>query len=87
MPETLDPKQFGLPSRTMIIQISPKNLAIVINRSSRIIMKDGIRIAEYADRIKKVKPSVKVAFQTSAPVCSKTRAFLSAKGLSIIESQ
>lgn len=85
MSKTIDPKQFGLPAMTQITQLSPGHLAIVINRSSRIIMKDGERLAKYSESIKKVKPGTMLSIKTSTPVCSKTKAFLAAKDIGIIE--
>ena len=46
-------------------------------------MKDGYRILEIAEKIKQVENKRKVKVLSSAPVCSKTRAFLNKKGLSL----
>ena len=74
MVNILDPKQFGLNSRTSLLE--KKNIiAIVVDRKSRIIMKDGKRIVDQAYKIKKTK-SKSVVLLTSAPVCSKTKTFL-----------
>jgi hypothetical protein len=36
-----NPKEFGLPARTVIEQIDKNTIALVIDRKSRIIMSDG----------------------------------------------
>ncbi len=41
MNNILNPRQFGLPSRTILEKINQKTIALVINRKSRIIMADG----------------------------------------------
>ena len=81
--ETVDPKKYNLSSRVSLQENSSNELCIVINRKSRIIMKDGYRILEIAEKIKQVENKRKVKVLSSAPVCSKTRAFLNKKGLSL----
>ncbi len=46
MSNIIDPKQFGLPPRTVLEQIDDSTMALVVNRKSRIIMKDGEKIVE-----------------------------------------
>ena len=77
----VDPKKYTLSSRVSLQENSSNELCIVINRKSRIIMKDGYRILEIAEKIKQVENKRKVKVLSSAPVCSKTRAFLYKKGL------
>ena len=79
--KTVDPKKYNLSSRVSLQENSSNELCIVINRKSRIIMKDGYRILEVAEKIKQVENKRKVKVLSSAPVCSKTRAFLNKKGL------
>ena len=79
--KTVDPKKYNLSSRVSLQENSSNELCIVINRKSRIIMKDGYRILEIAEKIKQVENKRKVKVLFSAPVCSKTRAFLNKKGL------
>ena len=81
--KTVDPKKYNLSSRISLQENSSNDLCIVINRKSRIIMKDGYRILEIAEKIKQVENKRKVKVLSSAPVCSKTRAFLNKKGLCI----
>ena len=70
----LSPKDYGLNSKVKLIQ-SDDHIGIVIDRKSRIIMKDGIRILDQVKKIKKKKNNV-IRLYTSAPVCSKTKVFL-----------
>ena len=79
--KTVDPKKYNLSSRVSLQENSSNELCIVINRRSRIIMKDGYRILEIAEKIKQGENKRKVKVLSSAPVCSKTRAFLNKKGL------
>ena len=70
----LSPKDYGLNSKVKLIQ-SDDHIGIVIDRKSRIIMKDGVRILDQVKKIKKITNNV-IRLYTSAPVCSKTKAFL-----------
>ena len=79
--KTVDTKKYNLSSRVSLQENSSNELCIVINRKSRIIMKDGYRLLEIAEKIKHVENKRKVKVLSSAPVCSKTRAFLDKKGL------
>lgn len=79
----LNPKQFGLPGRTMLEQVDDKTIAIVIDRKSRIIMADGSKILARAGKIKQALPDTSVVLKTSAPVCSKTVRFLEDEGIKI----
>jgi hypothetical protein len=84
MKKIVDPKEVGLPSKTVIEQVGRDHLAIVISRKSRVIMADGRKILEKAGKIKEAKPRSKVSLRTTAPVCSKTAAFLKENGIDII---
>ena len=83
MPEYLDPKEFGLPPRTVIEKIAADTLAIVIDRKSRIIMADGRKIVDKAGKIRQGRPSIKIILKSSAPVCGKTSKFLSEHGIDV----
>ena len=72
----IDPKQYNLFLRVDLRQGKPNDIYIVINRKSRIIMKDGIKILEMVKKINKVDRNKRVSVLTSAPVCSKTKQFL-----------
>lgn len=80
----IDPKIYGLPARIVLEKISAGHMAVVLNRSSRIIMKDGERILNYAEKIRKATPDMKISLKTTAPVCSKTKNFLQKKGIRTI---
>ena len=72
--QSLSPKDYGLTSKVKLIQ-SDEHIGIIIDRKSRIIMKDGLRILDQVNKIKKNKNHV-IRLYTSAPVCSKTKVFL-----------
>lgn len=74
--EILEPKLFNLSPKTVIQKVDSNTIAIVKNRKSRIIMKDGEKILEQVEKIKGKSPEINIIFRTTAPVCSKTRAFL-----------
>ena len=79
----LDPQSLGLPPRTIVTEIAPDTIAIVINRKSRVVMGDGKKIVAKADKIKKTKPGRKVILKTYAPVFSKTLLFLADNGIEV----
>ena len=79
----IDPKQFGLPSKTVIEQISKNNFAIVISRKSRVIMADGKKLLDKATKIKEDQPQAIVTLKISAPLCSKTKQFLEEHGIAV----
>ncbi len=71
----INPKNYNLTSRTTLYK-KMDNIYIIIDRKSRIIMKDGYRISEQAKSILSMDPDVRIRVATSAPVCSKTKEFL-----------
>ena len=79
--QKLEPQSYGLNNRTNLVRVD-NSIGIIIDRKSRIIMKDGHRIVKqaYAIQIKENKPVVLI---TSAPVCSKTKQYLSANNILI----
>ena len=79
--QSLSPKDYGLNSKVKLIQ-SDDHIGIVIDRKSRIIMKDGIRILDQVKKIKKINNNV-IRLYTSAPVCSKTKVFLNKNNILI----
>ncbi len=79
--QKLEPHLYGLSARTNLVQID-NSIGIVIDRKSRIIMKDGHRIVKQAHAIQ-IKNNKSVILITSAPVCSKTKQYLSANNILI----
>ena len=79
--QKLEPNLYGLSARTNLVQID-NSIGIVIDRKSRIIMKDGHRIVKQAHAIQ-IKNNKPVILITSAPVCSKTKQYLSANNILI----
>ena len=79
----VDPIQYNLHSRVDLRQDKEGALFIVVDRKSRIIMKDGHRILEMVNTISREDQSKKVSIRTSAPVCSKTKKFLLESGVVI----
>lgn len=78
------PESFGLSSRTRISTLGADHIAFVVDRKSRIIMKDGKGVLEKAEKVWAQKPGMTISLKTSAPVCSKTRAFLDVHGIDIL---
>ncbi len=83
MNKFIDPKPFGLPPSTKLKQIDTTKFNLVIQRKSRIIMKDGEGIMAKVNKIKNQVPNAKVSLKTSAPVCSKTKTYLEEHGISV----
>lgn len=84
MSDHLDPTKFGLPPRTVLKQIGQDAIAIIINRKSRIIMADGRKIVEKAEKIREVMPKAQIAFRTTAPICSKTKIYLEEQSIQVL---
>jgi hypothetical protein len=57
---------------------------LIINRKSRIIMKDAVTILKKADKIKSKALNARVMVETNAPVCSKSVRFLKDNGISLV---
>jgi len=74
--KTIDPKKYNLSSRVILKESSNEQIFLIINRKSRIIMKDGNRILDIIQKIKTIEKDKNTLVLTSAPVCSKTRQFL-----------
>ena len=78
----VDPRIYDLPSRTRLKK-SEKGVFVVIDRKSRIVMKDGHRIYEIAKQIQTFEVGKKISVLSSAPICSKTKKFLSQNDIAI----
>lgn len=76
MDTVLDAKQYGLNSRTRLIQISDKEIAIFVNRKSRFIMKDGLGFLEKVNIVKKQYPDITISLKITSAICSKTLKYL-----------
>jgi len=79
--EKLDTHKYGLTKRAKIYKTHNGEIAIVKDRKSRIIMKDGYKIMEVAKKIQVEEPNIKIIFLSTAPMCSKTKAYLENKGI------
>ncbi len=84
MAEFIDSGLFGLHSSTKLYQIDEEHFEIVIQRKSRIIMKDGQGILAKVNKIKKHVAGAEINLRTSAPVCSKTKLFLEEHGIALL---
>ena len=85
MNKFINPKLFSLPPSTKLKQVGSNQFDIIIQRKSRIIMKDGKGVVAKVDKIKHHVPKAKISLRTSAPVCSKTKVFLKERGISVLE--
>ena len=72
MTKQIDPKIYDLPSRTVLMKKDADKFTLVINRKSRIIMKDALTILKKIERIKEKVQNASVILETNAPVCSKS---------------
>jgi hypothetical protein len=84
MTEQVDPKIYGLPPRTVLMQTDSDHFTLVINRKSRIIMKDALGILKKVEKIKDKIQGASVILETSAPVCSKSIKFLKENGVDVV---
>lgn len=87
MESFVDPAGYNLSPRTVLKANGKNHLIIVKDRKSRIIMKDGNQILEMAGKIREARPKMKVSLFTTAPVCSKTLAFLEGHGIGVIREE
>ena len=78
----VNPKQYNLNARVRLKK-SEKNIFIVIDRKSRVVMKDGHRIFDIAKQICSFEKGIKISVLTNAPVCSKTKNFLDKNNIDI----
>ena len=78
----IDPKLYDLHSR-IILRKNKKDIYIVIDRKSRIIMKDGHRILEIVKKIRHFETGKNVSVLSRAPVCSKTQKFLTENNIAV----
>ena len=78
----VDPKLYNLHPR-IILRKNKKNIYIVIDRKSRVVMKDGYRILEIVKKIRGFETGKNVSVLSGAPVCSKTQKFLTKNNITI----
>ncbi len=71
----IDPKKYGLHQRVKL-KGSGKEIFVLIERKSRVIMKDGNRIIQMAEKIKQTNQTNKISVLSTAPVCGKTEQLL-----------
>jgi len=80
----IDPQKYNLTSRTTLYK-KMNDIFIIIDRKSRIIMKDGYRISEQAKSIWSVEPGIRIRVATSAPMCTKTKEYLRQVDIEVLE--
>ena len=78
----IDPKLYDLHPR-IVLRKTKKDIFIVMDRKSRIIMKDGYRIFEIVKKIRGFETGKNVSVLSGAPVCSKTQKFLIKNNITI----
>ena len=79
----LDSIKYGLNSRIKLFQNTKKEVFLIIDRKSRVIMKDGLRIVDIAEKVKSKEEYTGFYLKTSAPVCSKTKLYLNQRNVLI----
>ena len=80
----IDPKKYNLNSRTTLYK-KMDDIFIIIDRKSRIIMKDGYRISEQAKSVWSIDPDIRIRVATSAPICTKTKEYLRKVNIEFLE--
>ena len=78
----VDPKLYNLHSR-IILRKTKNDIFIVMDRKSRIIMKDGVRILEIVKKIRGFETEKNFGVLSGAPVCSKTQKFLNENNITV----
>ena len=79
----LESIKYGLNSRVKLFQNTKKEVFLIVDRKSRVIMKDGLRIVEIAEKIKNKEQYTGFFLKTSAPVCGKTKLYLNNQNIFI----
>tara|TARA_B100000900_G_C19993011_1_gene478562 strand:+ start:175 stop:432 length:258 start_codon:yes stop_codon:yes gene_type:complete len=79
----LDPRKYGLSPRIKLFQNIKREVFLEIDRKSRVVMKDGLRIFDIAEKVKGTEQQSSFFLITSAPVCSKTKLYLKGKNINI----
>ena len=79
----VDPRFFNLSNRINIQENDKNEVFFIIDRKSRIIMKDGVRIFNQTQKVKEKRPNARFFLKTSAPVCSKTKKYLKQKNIEV----
>ena len=79
----VDPRVFNLSNRLNIQENDKKDVFFIVDRKSRIIMKDGIRIFNQIQKVKEKRRNARFFLKTSAPVCSKTKKYLNQRNIEI----
>lgn len=82
--EKVDPKTFGFSPRTRLYKKDPDTYVIQIFRKSRVIMKDAKALVDKQTSIVHQHPDALLMLETSAPVCTKSTAYLKGHGIGII---
>ena len=78
----IDPKLYNLHPR-ITLRKTKKDIFIVMDRKSRIIMKDGYRILKIVKKIRGFEVGKNVNVLSGAPVCSKTQKFLNENNITV----
>ena len=79
----IDPKRYNLSPRLNLQQNELNEFFLIIDRKSRVVMKDAYRILEIVNKVQSIEKDKNISVLTSAPVCSKTRTFLSSYSILI----
>ena len=66
------------------MQTGSDKFTLVINRKSKIIMKDALGILKKVEKIKDKIQGASVILETSAPVCRKSIKFLKENGVYVV---
>ena len=81
----VDPRVFNLSNRINIQENDKNEVFFIIDRKSRIIMKDGVRIFNQTQKVKEKRPDARFFLKTSAPICSKTKKYLNHRNIEIFD--
>lgn len=84
MGQRVNAVKFGLTGRTDLEKIGKNHYSIVIQRKSRILLKDGEKILEKVGIMKEFTPGIKIDLMTNAPICGKARQFFKENNIEII---
>ena len=83
--DKIDPRRFGFSPRTRLYKKNRDTYVIQILRKSRVVMKDAKALVDKQIVIVRQQPEAVLMLETSAPVCSKSTAYLKGHGIDVVK--
>ena len=79
------PERYGLDKKTLLEFLGENHIAIVKVVKRRLLLEDGKRFVEIAEKIKSVDPQMKISLVCTDNICSKTLALLEKNNIDVLQ--